>query len=100
MSTAVLLSAMQKCGKAARRNIKQRSINTPHRIKKIKLFKSLFIGREDVYAKRFFNTKTGKSGYVPACANEWVTGVCDKKKYKCNSCPNKRFTAVNDRVIY
>ena len=42
---------------------------------KIKLFKSLFIGREDVYAKRFFNTKTGKSGYVPACANEWVTGV-------------------------
>ena len=67
---------------------------------KIKLFKSLFIGREDVYAKRFFNTKTGKSGYAPACANEWVTGVCDKKKYKCNSCPNKSFTAVNDRVIY
>ena len=67
---------------------------------KIKLFKSLFIGREDVYAKRFFNTKTGKSGYVPACANEWVTGVCDKKKYKCNSCPNKSFIAVTDRVIY
>ena len=67
---------------------------------KIKLFKSLFIGREDVCAKRFFNTKTGKSGYVPACANEWVTGVCDKKKYKCNSCPNKSFTAVNDSVIY
>ena len=41
---------------------------------KIELFKSLFIGREDVYAKRFYNTKTGKSGYVPACANEWVHG--------------------------
>lgn len=39
--------------------------------KKIALFKSLFIGREDVYAKRFYNQKTGKSGYVPACANEW-----------------------------
>lgn len=67
---------------------------------KIGLFKSLFVGREDVYAKRFFNTKTGKSGYVPACANEWVYGVCDKKKNKCNSCPNKSFIAVNNRAIY
>lgn len=68
--------------------------------KKIALFKSLFIGREDVYAKRFYNQKTGKSGYVPACANEWVLGVCDKKKYKCTDCPNKSFLDVNDRVIY
>lgn len=67
---------------------------------KIELFKSLFIGREDVYAKRFFNRKTGKSGYVPACANEWVQGVCDKKKFKCNSCPNKSFIALNNRAIY
>ena len=59
--------------------------------KKIALFKSLFIGREDVYAKRFYNQKTGKSGYVPACANEWLQGVCDKKKYKCTDCPNKSF---------
>ena len=63
---------------------------------KIELFKSLFIGREDVYAKRFYNTKTGKSGYVPACANEWVQGACDKKAYKCTACPNKRFIAVNN----
>lgn len=68
--------------------------------KKIALFKSLFIGMEDVYAKRFYNQKTGKSGYVPACANEWVQGVCDKKKYKCTDCPNKSFLDVNDRVIY
>ena len=31
--------------------------------KKIALFKSLFIGREDVYAKRFYNIKKGTSGY-------------------------------------
>ena len=31
---------------------------------KIELFKSLFIGREDVYAKRFYNMNSGKSGYV------------------------------------
>lgn len=67
---------------------------------KIELFKSLFIGREDVYAKRFYNVNSAKSGYVPACANEWVQGVCDKKQYKCVDCPNKSFIAVNDRVIF
>ena len=71
---------------------------TPYQ--KIELFKSLFIGREDVYAKRFHNMNSGKSGYVPACANEWVRGVCDKKQYKCVDCPNKSFIAVNNRVIF
>lgn len=68
--------------------------------RKIELFKSLFIGRKDVYAKRFCNTKTGNSGYVPACANEWVQGVCVKKKYKCAACPNKSFIAVNNRAVF
>lgn len=39
---------------------------------KISLFRSLFRGREDVYPKRFESLKTGKSGYQPACRNEWV----------------------------
>ena len=68
--------------------------------KKIALFRSLFIGREDVYAKRFYNMKKGTSGYVPACANEWVQGICDKKQYKCTECPNKSFIAVNNRVLF
>lgn len=67
---------------------------------KIELFKSLFCGRADVYAKRYYNTKTGKSGYVPACSNEWVNFVCDKKKYTCSKCPNHSFIEMNDRVIY
>ena len=67
---------------------------------KVELFKSLFIGREDVYAKRFYNVNSGASGYVPACANEWVQGVCDKKQHKCVDCPNKSFIAVNNRVIF
>ena len=41
---------------------------------KIALFRSLFRGREDVYPRRFESRKTGKSGYAPACANEWVRG--------------------------
>lgn len=41
---------------------------------KIALFRSLFGGRDDLYARRFESRKTGKSGYAPACANEWVRG--------------------------
>jgi len=33
---------------------------------KIGLFRSLFRGREDVYARRFESRKTGKHGYAPA----------------------------------
>ena len=33
---------------------------------KIALFRSLFRGREDVYARRFESRRTGKSGYAPA----------------------------------
>lgn len=54
---------------------------------KIDFFLSLFHGREDVYAKRYHNLKSGKSGYVPACRNEWEPGLCDKKAYRC---PNAR----------
>lgn len=46
---------------------------------KIALFRSLFRGREDVYARRFESRKTGKSGYAPACGNEWIRGVCESR---------------------
>ena len=67
---------------------------------KIALFRSLFVAREDVYAKRYYNTKTGQSGYVPACANEWRYGVCDKKAYRCAVCPNRSFMKITDKIIY
>lgn len=41
---------------------------------KISLFRSLFRGREDVYARRFENLKTGKKGYWPVRRNDWVGG--------------------------
>ena len=66
---------------------------------KIALFRSLFRGREDVYARRFESRKTGKSGYAPACSNEWVRGVCEKPRIKCAECPNRRFLPVTDDVI-
>ena len=66
---------------------------------KIALFRSLFRGREDVYPRRFESRKTGKSGYAPACANEWVRGICEKPRIKCAECPHRRFLPVTDDVI-
>jgi superfamily II DNA or RNA helicase/very-short-patch-repair endonuclease len=66
---------------------------------KIAVFRSLFRGREDVYPRRFESRKTGKSGYAPACANEWVRGICEKPRIKCAECPNRRFLPVTDEVI-
>ena len=39
--------------------------------KKVALFRSLFQGREDVFARRWFSSSLGKSGYQPVCAREW-----------------------------
>src|SRR5215510_11778953 len=66
---------------------------------KIALFRSLFRGREDVYPLRFESRKTGKSGYQPACANEWVPGICEKPRIKCAECPHRRFLRVTDDVF-
>ena len=66
---------------------------------KIALFRSLFRGRGDVYPRRFESRKTGKSGYAPACANEWVRGICEKPRIKCAVCPNRRFLPVTDDII-
>jgi superfamily II DNA or RNA helicase/very-short-patch-repair endonuclease len=72
-------------------------LSTPE--EKIALFRPLFRGRHDVYPRRFESRKTGKSGYSPACANEWVRGLCDKRKVKCVDCPNQQFLPVTDDVI-
>lgn len=66
---------------------------------KIKLFRSLFRGREDVFALHFESKKSGKSGYRPACKNEWVHGVCEKPNIKCKDCPKKDYYPVTDDEI-
>ncbi|MFB3040467.1 MAG: hypothetical protein ACE1ZS_01515, partial [Candidatus Poribacteria bacterium] len=42
---------------------------------KLEYFRSLFRGRTDVFAKRWEKWDGSKSGYSPACRNEWVPGV-------------------------
>ena len=67
---------------------------------RIRLFQSLFKGREDVFARRWFSKTTGKSGYQPVCINEWKQGLCDKKKYRCVICPNRNFAPLTTQDMY
>ena len=67
---------------------------------RIRLFQSLFKGREDVFARRWFSKTTGKSGYQPVCINEWKQGICDKKKYRCVICPNRNFAPLTSQDMY
>ena len=67
---------------------------------RVAIFHSLFKGREDVFARRWFSRTTGKSGYQPVCINEWRRGVCDKKKFKCADCPNRHFAPLTYQDLY
>jgi hypothetical protein len=66
---------------------------------KIKLFRDLFKGRDDVFSRRWENSKTGKSGYSPVCSNEWKPNICGKPRIKCSDCQYRSFIAVSDQVV-
>ena len=67
---------------------------------RVALFMSLFKGRKDVFARRWFSKSTGKAGYQPVCINEWRRGICDKKTYKCAECPNRDFAPLTSQDVY
>ena len=67
---------------------------------KLALFRRLFRGREDVYPVRWEGKTSGKTGYAPACANEWLAGVCGKPRMKCGECGNRVFLPLTDSVVY
>ena len=66
---------------------------------KVALFRRLFRGRTDVYPVRW-ESKAGKTGYSPACANEWRAGVCEKPRIKCSDCGNRLLVPLSDQTIY
>ena len=66
---------------------------------KVAVFRSLFRGRDDVYPVLWTNRRTMRTGYAPACANEWVRGVCEKPRTRCGDCAHQAFLPVTDRVI-
>lgn len=66
---------------------------------KVALFRRLFRGRTDIYPLRW-ESNSGKSGYAPACANEWRPGICEKPRIKCGDCHQRHLLAVTDDVIF
>jgi superfamily II DNA or RNA helicase len=67
---------------------------------KVALFRRLFRGRTDVHPVRWESATTGKSGYAPACANEWRPAICEKPRIKCADCGNRSLVPVSDAAIY
>jgi len=66
---------------------------------KIRLFMSLFRGRDDVFARRWYSPKSDKGGYQPVCKNEWDAALCNKRRYKCKDCPNRRLMPLTEADI-
>lgn len=60
---------------------------------KISIFRNLFKGREDVFAKYWVSRRTGKKGYSPVCKNEWIPQICRKP---CEKCGNKDYVPLDD----
>lgn len=72
---------------------------TSDSLEKIRLFMSLFKGRDDVYAKRWENKDKGTSGYSPVCLNQWQPGMCGKPKIPCSKCKNRLYAPLDENVI-
>jgi superfamily II DNA or RNA helicase len=73
--------------------------NASDAISKIKLFMSLFKGRNDVYAKKWENKKKATSGYSPVCLNQWQIGLCGKPKTPCSKCTHQLYAVLDEHVI-
>ncbi len=63
---------------------------------KVALFRRLFRGRDDIWALRWESKTSGKSGYSPACANEWQARICGKPRIKCGDCTHRQLLPVSD----
>ena len=70
------------------------TMNSPSE-EKIKLFMTLFKGRNDICAKRWRN----KPGYSPYCFNDFKPGICNKPKVKCSKCKSSDFASLDEERI-
>jgi len=66
---------------------------------KVKLFRSLLRGREDVFARQWWSRKMQRPGYSPACRHEWNPAWCGKPRLKCGECHNQDYIPVTDEII-
>ena len=64
---------------------------------KVQIFQNLFIGRDDVYARKV------QYGYVPECTNFGQRELCakatNKNIVKCTECPNRQLAKLTPKVL-
>ncbi len=67
---------------------------------KIKVFKSYFRGREDIYAYRYFNKSKQQFSWATKCGNQFKDGCrLGKQKKACSNCPIAKFMPLTDEIL-
>ena len=66
---------------------------------KLALFRARFACRTDVWSRRWASGRTGRSGYAPACGNEWRPGFCAKPGRGCSACRNSSWIPLTDEIV-
>jgi len=67
---------------------------------KIELVRRRFAGRPGIVPVRWENARTQRSGYAPACANEWGKGICGKAQVRCGECPTRHFCMIRSPRLH
>lgn len=72
------------------------------REEKVKIFMNYFKGRDDVYPYLSIDKyNPNVKYYIPACANEWKNGVCNKTMgKKCRNCQYRENKPLSKDIIY
>ena len=72
------------------------------REEKVKIFMNYFKGRDDVYPYLSIDKNNPNvKYYIPACANEWKNGVCNKTMgKKCKDCQYRENRPLSKDIIY
>lgn len=96
---AAFQSSMESHPVQSRLSVDSNSPGEMTNAEKIKLFRSLFRGRDDIFSTLWTNEKTARNGYALRCDNEWNPNVCLKPRVRCGECSNQAFLPVTDRVI-
>lgn len=66
---------------------------------KIRLYRTRFAGRADLFARRWEGRDCRKKGYADVCTNEWRDGIRKKPNVRCHECKHRNFEPVNDAVM-
>ena len=67
---------------------------------KIKVFKSYFKGRDDIYAYRYFNKNKQQYSWGTKCGNQFKEGCrLGKQKRACSNCPTAAWMPLTDDIL-